>query len=590
MSWTPEASGTGRSLSSVTFGDGTFVAVGAEGTILTSTDGLNWTSRVSGTDTSLGRVVFGNDTFVAAGRFIVTSTDTVTWKVVPVGVVGVGGVSIAFGNGKFLASIVSNCFLGCIDGSTIASSDGVTWEEVSGGGLGTLTFGDGLFVGSSYGWIETSPDGSTWTIVWSGTGPTFNAMTYGKGLFVGVGEGGIIETSPDLTAWTTRITRTTDKDLRGIGFGNGTFVAVGGNNTVISSPDGTTWTTGTSPGYFSAVTFVNDTFMMVGPLGLATSSDGTTWTLRLSGISLSGVAFGNGTFVAVGNTILTSPDGTTWTVRTPPAQPFGASAVTFGKNTFLAAGSAFFFSPDGATWVQSSPKPASTALKGVAFGNGVFVAVGVGDNTIFSSPNGVTWTPRASSTEVPELNGITFADGTFVAVGDFGLIMTSADGATWVKRDSGTRNMLTSVAFGNGTFVVVGQYGSILQSDRVISPDIKANSSEGPITLREGETLSVTLSLDAGDGAGTYADWWVIADTPVGLYYFAPPGLWYSASAGFRPAFQGPLFNLAPVEVLNLAGLPAGPYLFYFGVDTNVNGYIDYGHLYFDYVSVDIER
>ena len=49
------------------------------------------------------------------------------------------------------------------------------------------------------------------------------------------------------------------------------------------------------------------------------STDGTTWTTRNSGVSsyenpLWAVTYGNNTFVVVGTkVILTSPDGTTWT-------------------------------------------------------------------------------------------------------------------------------------------------------------------------------------------------------------------------------------------------------------------------------------
>jgi hypothetical protein len=52
----------------VTYGNGTFVAVGRNGTILTSRDGVNWTQRTSGGNQLKG-VAYGNNTFVAVGEY-----------------------------------------------------------------------------------------------------------------------------------------------------------------------------------------------------------------------------------------------------------------------------------------------------------------------------------------------------------------------------------------------------------------------------------------------------------------------------------------------------------------------------------------
>jgi hypothetical protein len=51
----------------VTYGNGTFVAVGYPGAILTSPDGVTWTQRASGTVGFLRGVTYGNGTFVAVG-------------------------------------------------------------------------------------------------------------------------------------------------------------------------------------------------------------------------------------------------------------------------------------------------------------------------------------------------------------------------------------------------------------------------------------------------------------------------------------------------------------------------------------------
>ena len=53
-------------------------------------------------------------------------------------------------------------------------------------------------------------------------------------------------------------------------------------------------------------------------------------------------------------------------------------------------------------------------------------------------------------------------------------------------------------------------------SDGSPIPDIKANNSDGPVDLNNGEDLSITIDLDPGDYADVQADWWCVADTPFG--------------------------------------------------------------------------
>ena len=50
-------------------------------------------------------------------------------------------------------------------------------------------------------------------------------------------------------------------------------------------------------------------------------------------------------------------------------------------------------------------------------------------------------------------------------------------------------------------------------------PDIKVNGSDGPITLDQNDTLTITVSLN-NNGITDNADWWLAADTPFGLYFY----------------------------------------------------------------------
>jgi len=125
-------------------------------------------------------------------------------------------------------------------------------------------------------------------------------------------------------------------------------------------------------------------------------------------------------------------------------------------------------------------------------------------------------------------------------------------------------------------------------ADEVIAipvPHIKVNNSDGPITLYQNDTLTITVSLN-NNGITDNADWWLAADTPFGLYFFTFDG-WTDA---WVPGYQGPLFYLDSFEVLNMpvSGLPAGTYTLYFGVDTVMDGDVTWDSVYYDTVEVNI--
>jgi hypothetical protein len=124
-------------------------------------------------------------------------------------------------------------------------------------------------------------------------------------------------------------------------------------------------------------------------------------------------------------------------------------------------------------------------------------------------------------------------------------------------------------------------------------PDIKANGSDGPVTLNHGDPLSVTIALNCGDSA----DWWVVVNTPLGWYRYDPST--DSWKPGLSCSYQGSLVNIGPIEVLNTTAgpqmpvvntpdLPTGTYNFYFGVDLNMNCSLDMGQMYYDSVEVNI--
>src|SRR5437764_550630 len=384
ITWTPRSAGTNLPLWGVTYANGLFVAVGGNfdgGVILTSPDGVTWTPQSSPALTS---VAFGNATFVAVGgpegarpaypagggTNVLTSTNGLDWT--PRAVPGVRK-TVIFANGQFAA--VAPMDQPLYDSTVYTSADGVTWEPHAlpeSSFIQGITYGDGLLVAvGERGDILTSTNALDWVqrTRRAGTGSDLTGVAWSGTQWVALEESGGMLSSSDGLAWTYH-PPTNRAFMYGIAYGSGTFVAVGATDF-----------------------FFNQT---KSKMVVETSTDGTTWTyqeLADNGI-LRAVAFGNSQFVAVGEgfptLILTSPDGATWTRRSPgPSR--NLRAITFANGLFVAVGDGgkIFKSSDGENWTDVTPFGFSRDLAGVACGNGRFVAVG--DRVAASSTDAFTW-------------------------------------------------------------------------------------------------------------------------------------------------------------------------------------------------------
>ena len=83
ITWTQRTSnfGTGNYIYSVTYGNNMFVAGGTSGKLATSTNGITWTQRTSSFDYTIYDITYSNNMFVAVGYAgeLATSTDGITW-------------------------------------------------------------------------------------------------------------------------------------------------------------------------------------------------------------------------------------------------------------------------------------------------------------------------------------------------------------------------------------------------------------------------------------------------------------------------------------------------------------------------------
>jgi len=474
--WTIRSSGVTTSLNKITYGNGTFIAVGDSGTILTSPDGITWTSHFSGSTNYLTSVAYGNGTFVVVGGSgtILRSTDATSWTSCSSGTTN-DLWRVIYGNNVFVAVGDSSTILTSTDFNNWTSrynwTPGMTYYGV---GLHMAIFANNIFVAmGNDGVTFTSTDGINWAISMSGASQPIFGATYGNNMFIAVGYRNSIS-STDGRNWTNLSFGKTEF-LDDVAFGNGAFVAVGQGGAIYNSIDAINWTSIQSGPIESlnCITYGNGTFVVVGDNGtILTSPNATNWVSNGSGTTerLSSATYSNGIFVAVGNnnTILTSADGYSWTNRSPISmENFYLSDVTYGNGLFVAVGrdsmgtaGSIVTSDDAVNWVIRSS--ASTPLvSSVAFGDGIFVAVG--NNSILTSSDGISWTSHSSGIMQP-LTDVAYGNKTFVAVGFDGIIVTSSDGLNWTNQSSGTLLPLTAVTFGNGTFAAVGFDNHIFSS------------------------------------------------------------------------------------------------------------------------------
>jgi hypothetical protein len=262
---------TGLNLHAVGFGNSQFVAVGDNGAIFTSADGLSWSNEAlvttySGSPPSLAGVIFAGGQWVAVGG---VSADTI-----------------------------------------LTSADGLTWVDHSKRTSNTLlsvSYGGGKYVAvGNSGKILYSTDGKTWTAATSGVSDNLLAVAYGNGVFVAVGGTSSIITSSDGITWQAK-SFFAGQNVR---FDNGLFVAINGTG-ITTSPDGVTWTARARPSNFvNATSFGNGIYLTVAATGdgvlTFVSRDTSTWysvtsPCPMSVSGLRSIAFDGMQFVAVGD-------------------------------------------------------------------------------------------------------------------------------------------------------------------------------------------------------------------------------------------------------------------------------------------------
>ncbi len=170
----------------IAFGGGSWVVVGGTSSGASSTTGTSWVARTLPTTTgSYSSVTYGNGTFVAIATGATTtaySTNGNTWTAGGALPTSTTWTSVAYGNGRFVAIASS--------GRNVAISldKGLTWSLQTPGLPSSLTwtkvaYGQGLFVAIASGTttVATSPDGVNWTArTMPGSSTNWNGLAFGN--------------------------------------------------------------------------------------------------------------------------------------------------------------------------------------------------------------------------------------------------------------------------------------------------------------------------------------------------------------------------------------------------------------------------
>ncbi len=251
-SWTANSALGSKALRNVATGSNgtvaTLVAVGDGGTLFSgpfsyaSASAATWTAVASSPTTQdLTAAIYAASQFVAVGAAgtVITSTDASTWTLknnvaangTPVDLNGIAYISryVAVGKG----------------GAIVTSTDLTTWTPATSGTtqdlLGVAVLNGNYFAFGAAGTLLRSTDGLTWTTLASNTASALRGAYYGASTYVVVGDNGAVLTSTDGTTWTTRAAGTTS-NLNAVSYGT-RFIAVGQSGTIIQSADsGVTWT------------------------------------------------------------------------------------------------------------------------------------------------------------------------------------------------------------------------------------------------------------------------------------------------------------------------------------------------------------
>jgi len=252
--WTEHLLAVSNSLSDIAYSGNAFVAVGACGQVVRSTDGDSWQIIETPAVSDLHRILWADTIFVAVGdaEFIMTSPDGIEWIVRRTGhparsmnaIVFTGDMYVAVG-GHYIA-----------DGSMLAdvrtSADAIAWnpeyiEQV--GSMNSVVWTGSRFIASGFQVpgvyaVWTSENSQDWVLNHTTTASAahYEDVAWSGDIAIAIGfDPSQLLFSSDGLQWNSRILAQ-NHQCRAIKWTGSQFVAVGHFGNIFTSPAGATWT------------------------------------------------------------------------------------------------------------------------------------------------------------------------------------------------------------------------------------------------------------------------------------------------------------------------------------------------------------
>lgn len=131
-------------------------------------------------------------------------------------------------------------------------------------------------------------------------------------------------------------------------------------------------------------------------------------------------------------------------------------------------------------------------------------------------------------------------------------------------------------------------------SPNLINPSLQANGEKQSLSIKASQTVQFSLALDSASQLGVPADWWLASNGPEGWSYYDLARQTFisvgHSTQQLQTSYQGSLFHFNSLNLPIQTFQQIGDYEFYFAVDTQANGQLDFEQLFFDQISISISQ